>query len=240
MGITPNVYAQRTDARDGERGLRHDGPAGRLRQGRSTDGRGAPADRAQSRPSEMEAETERTVTVILQEKLSRERFRELYADRKPAFELIDGSPEQKARGSKKHSVWQWILGVMLGELGFQACPELTLAISETWEPIPDLAGLLAPETDELYQSQPPAVVIEILSPSDRFTLLDEKCRKYSDWGVPDILVFDPVRRRAWRWDRATDGLARFETYRFSSHPDAELSLLEVFQRLDQKRGCDES
>jgi Uma2 family endonuclease len=173
--------------------------------------------------------------MILQEKLSRERFRELYGDRKPAFELIDGEPEQKALGSKKHSRLQWILGVMLEELGFEICPELTLAISETWEPIPDLAGVLGPETDEVYQSEPPAVVIEILSPSDRFTPLDAKCRKYAEWGVPDILAFDPVRRMAWRWDRATDGLARFETYRFSSRADGELSLLEVFQRLDAKR-----
>ena len=49
------------------------------------------------------AETERTVTVILQEKLARERFRELYGDRKPAFELIDGQPEPKALGSRRHA-----------------------------------------------------------------------------------------------------------------------------------------
>jgi Uma2 family endonuclease len=173
---------------------------------------------------------------ILFEKLSRERFRELYGDRKPAFELIDGQPEQKALGSKLHSLLQGILYIMLEEMGFRAYPELTLAISENWEPIPDVAGILAPETDDVYQSQPPAVVIEILSPSDRFMLVDRKCRKYAEWNIPDILVFDPERRMGWYWDRSMDGgLVRFETYRFSSRRDVELSLPEVFRRLDETR-----
>jgi Uma2 family endonuclease len=119
------------------------------------------------------------------EKLTRERFRELYADRKPNFELIDGVAEQKAMGSKRHAFLQGILYRMLEELGFRTGTELTVAISQTWEPVPDVAGLVGPETDEVYQSQPPAVVIEILSPSDRFTLLDQKCRRYAfAWLIP--------------------------------------------------------
>jgi Uma2 family endonuclease len=75
-------------------------------------------------------------------------------------------------------------------------------------------------------------VIEILSPSDRFTLLDEKCRRYAEWGVKDILAFDPTALRAWHWDARTDGLVHFsQTYQFLSKPDAELSLAEVFGHL---------
>jgi Uma2 family endonuclease len=56
---------------------------------------------------------------VLTEKFTRERFRELYADQKPNWELIDGVPEQKALGSKRHSYLQWILAQMLNELGFR-------------------------------------------------------------------------------------------------------------------------
>jgi Uma2 family endonuclease len=170
---------------------------------------------------------------VVTEKLTRARFRELYADQKPNWELIDGIPEQKALGSKRHACLQGILGRILEELGFRGYTELTLEVSETWEPVPDVTGILGPETDEVYQSQPPAVVIEILSPSDRFMLVDQKCRKYAEWNIPDILVFDPERRMGWYWDRSLDGgLVRFETYRFSSRRDVELSLSEVFRRLD--------
>ena len=171
-------------------------------------------------------------------KLNRECFRALYGDRKPAFELINGQPEQKAVPTKNHSLLQLILGGMLGELGFRAYTELTCAIGESWEPVPDVAGMLGPdpEPEEPYPTRPVAVVIEILSPSDRFTSLDRKCRKYAEWGIPDILVFDPVDRIAWHWDRATRSLVGFESYRFVSRPDREISLAEIFRRFEERRG----
>jgi Uma2 family endonuclease len=170
---------------------------------------------------------------VVTEKLTRARFRELYADQKPNFELIDGRAEQKALGSKRHARLQAILSRMLEELGLRGYTELTLEISNTWEPVPDVVGMLGGETGEVYQSEPPAAVVEILSPSDRFTTLDEKCRRYAEWGVPDILVFDPVGCRVWSWDRDADGLTRCRsTYRFRSRPGVELSLVEVFRRLE--------
>jgi hypothetical protein len=50
---------------------------------------------------------------VVTEKLTRARFRELYADQKPNFELIDGRAEQKALGAnamracKRSSVACW-------------------------------------------------------------------------------------------------------------------------------------
>jgi Uma2 family endonuclease len=165
--------------------------------------------------------------------LTRDRFRELYDDHKPNYELIDGVPEPKALGSKRHARLQLILAQMLEELGFRAATELTLAISETWDPVPDVAGTLGPETSDPYQTSPPAVVIEILSPSDRFTLLDKKCRRYAEWGVPDILAFDPVECHVWHWDTSADSLVRVQgSYWLTSLPKAVLSLVEAFRRLE--------
>ena len=77
--------------------------------------------------------------MIAAERLTRDRFRELYGDHKPNYELIDGVPEQKSLVSKRHARLQVILSQMLEELGFRAATELTLAISETWDPVPDVA-----------------------------------------------------------------------------------------------------
>jgi Uma2 family endonuclease len=163
-------------------------------------------------------------------RLSRERFRKLYADHKPAFELIDGIPEQKAVATVEHSSLQVVLGVMLGELGFRSLMELTLAISESWELIPDVVGELGPKPEGPYPTEPVAVAVEILS-SDPFLRLIDKCRKYAEWGIPDILVLDPVRRLGWRWDKAVDGMVPLrDLYHFSSRPGAGLSLPELFQR----------
>ena len=121
-------------------------------------------------------------------KLTRQAFREIYADRKPNWELIDGEPEQKALGSKRHSFLQLILGQMLGELGYRTGAELTLEINEDWEPVPDIAGMLRPDTDKdaVYQKSPPSSVIDILSPSDRFSRSHAPDRALLFYQQPDL------------------------------------------------------
>jgi Uma2 family endonuclease len=167
------------------------------------------------------------------EKLTSERFRKIYAQRKPYFELLDGEAIQKPLPTKLHSVLQFVLSLILKELGFKSRPELTLAISESWEPTPDVCGIIGPEQDP-YPTQAVAVAIEVLSPDDRFTRIIQKCRKYSEWGVSDVLVFDPLNREAWYWDGGTGNLTRIkETYKFSSLP-VELLLSDVFRRFDDE------
>jgi Uma2 family endonuclease len=156
--------------------------------------------------------------------------------------LIDGYPEQKALGTKNSQPTAADPRRHAGGTRFRAYTELTLAISEIWEPVPDVVGMLRPdlEPDEPYPTRPIAVVIEILSPSDRFTALHQKCCLYAQWGIPDILVFDPVERLAWAWNHKTVGLVGFEAvHRFRSQ-HRELSLAAVFRRLDEIHSRKES
>lgn len=170
---------------------------------------------------------------VAAEKLTREQFRDMYAQRKPNYELLDGEAVQKALPTRLHSALQFVLSVMLKELGFKSRPELTLAIDESWEPTPDVCGVIGPEEGP-YPTHAVAVAIEVLSPDDRFTRVIQKCRKYAEWGVQDILVYDPVGREAWYWDPATGDLIRVrEIYRFRSRP-VELMQKEVFRRLDEE------
>jgi Uma2 family endonuclease len=170
---------------------------------------------------------------VLEQKLTSERFRELYRESKPYFELIDGVPEQKPAGTWDNSRLQTVLAVMLGELGFRPLIELTLAISEIWELTPDVVGFLGPKPEGPYPTKPVAAAVEILS-DDPFLRLNDKCEKYSEWGIPDILVFDPLARRTWHWDRTLASLIPVpEKYRFHSLAAAELHLEDVFRRLDE-------
>jgi Uma2 family endonuclease len=167
------------------------------------------------------------------EKLTSSSFRQSYAHRKPNFELLDGEAVQKALPTNLHSLLQFVLGLLLKELGFKPRPELTLLIDEYWEPTPDVCGILGLVEDP-YPTRAVAVAIEILSPDDRFTRVIQKCRKYAQWGVQDILVFDPIGREAWCWNSASGDLAAIkEDYSFRSL-DVKLSLKEVFRRLDSE------
>jgi Uma2 family endonuclease len=170
---------------------------------------------------------------VIAEKLTSGTFRDTYAQEKPYFELLDGDAVQKASATNLHSILQLVLGLMLKELGFKPRPELTLAINESWEPVPDVCGILGPEEDP-YPTRAVAVAIEILSPDDRFTRVIQKCRKYAQWGVPDILVFDPIGREAWYWDAPSGNLTRIENnYSFHSQP-VELNQQEILRRLDSE------
>jgi Uma2 family endonuclease len=167
------------------------------------------------------------------EKITRERLQVLQSTTKPYFELIGGEAIQKSVPTRLHSILQFVLAVMLSELGYKARPELTLDIDEAWAPVPDVCGILGPEQDP-YPTSSVAVACEILSPDDRFTLVIRKCRRYAEWGVQDILVFDPLARDAWYWEPGAGDLVRFN----GPHPlrslPASLDSHEVFRRLDSE------
>jgi Uma2 family endonuclease len=166
------------------------------------------------------------------DKLTLEQFRANYADCKPYYELLDGEAVQKALPTKRHAMLQAILCALLRELGFKSMTELTLAIGENWEPVPDVCGELGPDDGEPYPTRPIPVVIEVLSPRDPFTRVVQKCRKYAQWGIPDILVFDPIGREAWHWNTTTDDLIHIQQkYSFKSKP-VEFDLTDIFNRLD--------
>jgi len=170
---------------------------------------------------------------IAAEKLNREAFRERYAQRKPYYELLDGAAVQKPLPTRLHSILQFVLAIMLKELGFKSRPELTLAIDDTWEPTPDVCGILGPEEDP-YPTHAIAVAIEVLSPDDRFTRVLQKCRKYAEWGIHDILVYDPTEREVWYWDPASGGLMESRgSYNFRSQP-VQILHDEIFRRMDDE------
>lgn len=170
---------------------------------------------------------------VAAQKLNRDAFREMYAQHKPYYELLDGAAVQKSLPTRLHSILQLVLLGLLKELGFKSRPELTLAIDESWEPTPDVCGVLGPEEDP-YPTHAVAVAIEVLSPDDRFTRVNQKYRQYAAWGIQDILVYDPVSRDVWYWDAGAGGLIESkETYRFRSQP-VEIHHKEVFRRMEDE------
>jgi Uma2 family endonuclease len=167
------------------------------------------------------------------EKLTASEFRVRFSTRKPNYELLSGEAVQKPLPTKLHSILQFVLAVMLKELGFKARPELTLAIDDSWEPTPDVSGILGAEEGP-YPTSATAVAIEVLSPDDRYTRVVQKCRKYAEWGIKDILIFDPVERAAWRWDHASSSIWPIsDSYTFCSLP-AKLNLQQLWQRMQDE------
>lgn len=162
--------------------------------------------------------------------LTLEEFREKYACEKPYFEYWDGVAIQKSVPKKLHAALQFLIATMLVDLGFKVYPELEVRMSPTWQPIPDVVAHHESVQGD-YVTEPVDVIVEILSPDDRMSIVLQKCERYSNLGMRAILVFDPVYEKAWIWDRATAGLSSVPGYTFDNR--AHLDISEVWSRLKQ-------
>ena len=81
--------------------------------------------------------------------------------------------------------------------------------------IPDLA-VFAGEEPEHVPDRPPLLVIEIVSPDDRFSYIDEKLAEYRAWGVPNIWVIDPHRRTLHSYE--SGALRRVDALKLPGYP----------------------
>lgn len=80
-----------------------------------------------------------------------------------------------------------------------------MAIGDNWEPVPDVCGERGPDDGEPYPTK---------------------------WGIPDVLVFDPIGREAWQWNTATDDLIHIQhKYSFKSRP-VEFDITDMFNRFN--------
>lgn len=162
--------------------------------------------------------------------LTLDEFREKYAGEKPYFEYWNGVAIQKAVPKKLHAALQVLIAMMLNELGFKVYTELEVRMSHAWEPVPDIVAHHESVPGD-YVTAPVDVIVEILSPDDRMSLVLQKCERYSNLGMRAILVLDPVYEKAWIWDRNTAGLSSIKQHAFDN--GAQLALPEVWYRLKQ-------
>ena len=78
-------------------------------------------------------------------------------------------------------------------------------------------------------SQPQLIAIEVLSPEDRHSKVQEKIEDYRGFGVPHIWIVDPIGRVGWNCSNANwTKASRFAIEGTPIHLDLE----ELFRELD--------
>jgi Uma2 family endonuclease len=87
--------------------------------------------------------------------------------------------------------------------------------------------VIGSEPDEQVFTKPPFICIEILSPEDRMSRVQERIDDYLKFGVSYVWVLDPRSRRAWVYSKgeireAKDGFLRTE------NPNFTVPLAEIF------------
>jgi Uma2 family endonuclease len=132
---------------------------------------------------------------------------------KPNCEYREGVLYPKPMPTTFHGLLEFMLVVMLRNLGLQAAPEV----------------IAAPVLQSPYPTEPVLLCCEILSPEDRLGAMLAKCEEYHAWGVPFCWVVDPVKRTAWEYHAASEPVRATSTLHAAEY---SLSLEELFSALD--------
>lgn len=117
----------------------------------------------------------------------------------PAPDLVDGSLVERGEPVYLHSKTQGRCFRMLDDAArsvpLYAGPEMRLRLSETRVRVADIAAFKDVEPDEQTPSTPPFIVIEVVSPDDRYVDILTKLDEYRRWGVPHVWLVDPWLRK---------------------------------------------
>ena len=119
----------------------------------------------------------------------------------PDCDYVDGVVVERNVGERDHAALQMAIAGYLWDrrrkLGIHVFPEQRVQVSSTRFRVPDVCVVAGPEPTEQIFTQPPFICIEILSPEDRLTAMQEKVRDYLNMGVPYVFIIDPRTREAW-------------------------------------------
>jgi len=102
-------------------------------------------------------------------------------------------------GEKDHSKLQFRIQMLLSRVsGIKIFSQVRIRVSPTRFRVPDVSVYLTEPAEQVFTT-PPFLVIEILSPEDRWSRLTRKLEDYFVMGCPNIWILDPLRRKVDRY-----------------------------------------
>ena len=135
----------------------------------------------------------------------------------PDCDYVDGHVLERNVGRKRHShtqgyayAWFWTRRVALG---LEPHVEQRIEVAPGRYRVPDLLLVRMPVPDEEVFTAPPYLCLEVMSPDDTMSSLQDRLDDYLAFGVPNVWVIDPWKGRAWTvdgigWRRVHDGMLR--------------------------------
>jgi Uma2 family endonuclease len=152
----------------------------------------------------------------------------------PDVEYVDGELKERNVGKYEHSRIQAMVARWFGNhesaWSTQCVTEQRMRVSETKIGIPDIA-LLPPGRQPDVVSEPPVLVVEILSPDDRYSDTMSKIRDYLHWGVNTVWIIDSDSSEGQMWT-SSDNCA-FSQELIVSGTQIHLKLADFFRELKQ-------
>src|ERR1044071_9455982 len=119
---------------------------------------------------------------------------------RPDCDYVDGEVLERNIGEKSHAKLQKAILSHLSarekELGIWVIQEQRVQVSAKRFRIPDICVTLGEPNEEILR-KPPFIRIEILSPEDRWSRIEQRLDDYLAMGVPYAWVLDPATKSAY-------------------------------------------
>ena len=150
----------------------------------------------------------------------------------PDCDYVDGRVEERNLGQRDHSNLQMAISAYLyarrAQWRIQVYPEQRVQVMPDRYRVPDICVIVG-RTDEQILTKPPFICIEILSPEDRMSRVEERIDDYLAMGVAYVWVIDPQTRKAYSATAET-GLCEVKTGVLKTeNPALEVPLAELFE-----------
>jgi Uma2 family endonuclease len=120
---------------------------------------------------------------------------------RPDCDYVDGLVVERNLGRYDHARLQGEVFAYFHarrkQWGLRAVPEERVQLSPTRLRVPDVCVVKGEPTEQIFRT-PPFICIEILSPEDRLSEMQQRVQDYLQFGVPYVWILDPATRRAYR------------------------------------------
>ena len=151
----------------------------------------------------------------------------------PDCEYIDAELVERNVGEVEHAGLQMVLGAWLfnrrQQWGIHVFPECRVQVASGRYRIPDIAVTKQKPRGRILR-EPPFLCIEILSPEDRASRLEDKIDDYLRFGVEHVWVIDPQQRSAWSYTR--EGKRETAAALTTQDRPIEVTIADFFRDLD--------
>jgi Uma2 family endonuclease len=158
----------------------------------------------------------------------------LHTSYRPDCDYVDGEVVERNLGKHEHARVQYALGGYFSAReklwGIYGLTEQRTQVAPRRVRISDICVLLdGQQIDDVLQV-PPFLCVEILSPDDTMSSMQERIDDYLNFGVPNVWVIDPRRARCYVFTKGAMVEAKDNILR-TSNPDIVVPANELFESL---------
>jgi Uma2 family endonuclease len=154
---------------------------------------------------------------------------------RPDQEMLDGELVERNVGEYDHSNLQGALVAWLRrcqrDWNIRVLPEQRIRVSASRFRVPDVSVVSREQELEQVFTRPPLICIEVLSKDDTLRSMQERVDDYRAFGVPNIWLLDPVKRRAYLCTQGDFREPEAEVLEVAGTP-IRIPLSELFADLD--------